>query len=155
MMQHKKYILLAAFILLFIIGIVYITALNKEGEADYKTPSPKEVVELYFSSWNNKDYPNMYSTISDGFKKIDPTAKSLQDFREYVGSQNIESVEIMNIKELNNNRQTASVDYNVVFIMTNGQKLPYEGTFTLKYREGDVIQGWKLIHPYGEDIDNS
>lgn len=138
---------------IFIAGIIWTN--NKPKAEEYIFPSPENVVEKYFTSWSNKDYVNMYSVFSDGFKKIEPTAKTLQGFKNYVDSQGIENAEIKEIKELSNDGQTASVDYNVEFILDNGQKTPYQGTFTLKYRQGDVIQGWKLIHPYGDNIDTS
>src|SRR3989344_2405469 len=151
---NKKilYIGLAALFVIFIVGIII--ANNRPIEEEYEFPSPKEVVEQYFTSWDNKDYVNMYATFSDGFKKIEPTAETLQGFKNYASSQNIEKVEIVNIEEVNNDGQTASVDYNVIFTSSNNQ-VPYEGTFSLKYRNGDVIQGWKLIHPYGKNIDTS
>lgn len=151
--KNILYIGLGILFIIFVIGIIWVNSAPKAEE--YNFPSPEKVVEQYFTSWNNKDYANMYATFSDGFKKIEPTAKTLQDFKSYVDSQNIESVEIINIKEISNDGQTASIDYNVIFVLANGQKAPYQGDFTLKYRKGDVIQGWKLIHPYGENIDNS
>lgn len=144
---------LAVLFVIFVVGIIW--ANNKPKAEEYIFPSPKEVVEQYFTSWHNKDYVNMYATFSDGFKKIDPNAENLGTFRDYVNLQNVEGVEINEIEELSNDGQIASVDYDVEFVLSDGQKRPYKGTFTLKYRQGDIIQGWKLIHPYGENIDNS
>jgi len=152
---NKKilYIGLAVLFLIFVVGLIWVN--SKPVGEEYNFPSSKEVVEQYFNSWSNEDYVNMYATFSDGFKRIEPTAATLQDFKDYATSQNIEEVEIVNIEEKSNNGETASVDYNIILTLSNGQKSNYEGTFTLKYRQGDVIQGWKLIHPYGENIDNS
>jgi len=152
---NKKilYMGLGALFLVFVVGIIWVN--SKPIEEEYNFPSPEKVVEQYFMAWDNKDYVNMYATFSDGFKKIEPTAKTLQDFKNYAGSQNIEEVEIINIEEKSNNGEMASVSYEIIFSLTNGQKIPHEDRFTLKYRQGDVIQGWKLIHPYGENIDTS
>lgn len=147
------YLGLVALFIIFLVGIVL--ANNKPQAEEYNFPPPEKVVEQYFTAWNDKDYVNMYSTFSDGFKKIESTAKTLQDFKKYVDAQGIENLEINNLKELSNDGQSAKVDYEIEFSLNNGQKTPYEGTFTLKYRQGDVIQGWKLIHPYGENIDNN
>ncbi len=151
----NKKILYIGLSILFVIFLAGIILKNNKPIEEYNYPSPGKVVEQYFTSWNNKDYANMYASFSDGFKKVEPTAKNLQDFKNYVESQGIESVEIVDIKEISKNGQTASVDYNIQFVLSNGQNTPYKGTFTLKYRIGDVIQGWKLIHPYGENIDSS
>lgn len=97
----------------------------------------------------------MYATLSDGFKRIDPNAKDLVTFRSFASSQGIEGVNIISIEEKSNDGKTASVDYSVEFILSDGSRSPFTGTFTLKFRQGDVIQGWKLIHPYGENIDTS
>ncbi len=150
---NKKilYVGLAVLFVIFLVGIIWTNSKPKAEE--YEFPSPKEVVEQYFTSWDSKDYVNMYATFSDGFKKIDPNAVNLFTFMEYVKLQDIEGVEIISIKELSNDGQTAGVDYDVEFSLNDGQRLPYEGTFTLKHRQGDIIQGWKLIHPYGENID--
>lgn len=137
----------------FIVGIVFVNT-NKQENNSYNFPPPTEVVKQYFNSWNKKDYPNMYATISDGFKKIEPTARALQDFNDYVNSQGIGSVKILGIEETDNDGSAAKVKYSVEF-ETAGKFQKYDGIFTLKYREGDVIKGWKLIHPYGENIDES
>ena len=76
-------------------------------------------------------------------------------FKSYAESQGIESVNILSIKEASNDGITSFVDYSAEFMLSNGKKSEFDGTFTLKYRKGDVIPGWKLIHPYGENIDVS
>ena len=153
--NKKKFVIIAAFALFFIAGIIYIALTSKEENIEYNIPLPEEVVKQYFASWDKKNYPDMYAAISDGFKKIEPTARDLRAFKEYAGSQGIEGVNILSIKEISNDGTTAAVDYNVEFLLLDGKKNRFDGTFTLKYRQGDVIQGWKLIHPYGEKIDVS
>lgn len=142
--------------IIFILGIVYNNIQQKKAqESEYKFPQPEEVVRQYFTAWNNEDYADMYAVISDGFKKIDPNAKDLAIFRNFASSQGIEKVNILNIKEISNDGETASVDYSTEFILSDGTSKKFNDKFTLKYRQGDVIQGWKLIHPYGENIDTS
>ncbi len=139
---------------ILVIGIIWVNS-KSPSEEEYNFPSPKKVVEQYFNSWNNKDYPNMYSLFSDGFKKIEPTAKNLTSFRDYVNSQGINKIKVNGIEERNNNGKNAEVDYNVVFFLNTGERITYKDTFTLKFRTGDIIQGWKLIHPYGNNIDTT
>ena len=95
----------------------------------------------------------MYATLYDGFKKIDPNAKDLDNFREFAAAQGIEGVNILEIRALSNDGTTASVAYSIEFILSDGTKKPFGDKFTLKFRKGDIIQGWKLIHPYGKNID--
>ncbi len=140
----------------FIAGLIYVQASQQNQVADnYQVAAPEEVVRQYFESWDKKDWPNMYAAISDGFKKIDTNAKDLATFRNFTSSQGIEGVNILSIKETSNDGTTASVDYSVEFILSDGSKRKFDGTFTLKYRQGDIIQGWKLIHPYGPNVDTS
>ncbi len=155
-MSNKKrfYIGLTIIVLFLLIGI-FIQNNKKNEEVIYTVPSPEEVVRQYFTAWNNKNYPDMYATISDGFKRIDPNAKDLATFRNFASSQDIGGVNIITIEEKSNDKTTAQIDYSVEFILVNGQKNNFSGTFTLKYRQGDIILGWKLIHPYGENIDTS
>ena len=35
------------------------------------------------------------------------------------------------------------------------RKQNFSDKFSLKFGQGDIIPGWKLIHPYGENIDTS
>ena len=153
--NKKKIVLITGFLLLFIAGIAYISLLPKDEQPEYNVPSPKEVVRQYFASWDKKIYPDMYAAISDGFKKIEPTARDLRAFRNYAEPQGIENVNILSIKEISNDGRTAAVEYSIEFVLSNGKKTKFDGTFTLKYRQGDIIPGWKLIHPYGENIDDS
>lgn len=153
-LKDKNLLLFAgAFIVLVIGGLVY--QLSQPKPVDYQVPSPQDVVRQYFESWNNKDWPNMYAAISDGFKKIDPNAKNLEAFRTFASSQGIEGVNILSIKETSNDGTTANVAYSVEFVLSDGSKRAFSDRFTLKFRQGDIIQGWKLIHPYGHNVDTS
>lgn len=122
---------------------------------EYTIKKPQEVVRQYFESWDKKDYPNMYATFSDGFKKIDPNAKDLNTFASFANSQEIVGVKTLSIKEESNDGRTAVVDYSVELTLSDGKKSPFSDKFTLKFRQGDIIPGWKLIHPYGLNIDTS
>lgn len=139
--------------IIVIAGVIYIQATQTTTEQQYQSPNAEDVVRQYFESWNNKDWPNMYATLSDGFKKIDPNAKDLATFRNFAGSQGIEGINILEIKEISNDGTTAGVAYSVEFILPDNSKRRFDDTFTLKFRRGDIIPGWKLIHPYGQNVD--
>lgn len=96
----------------------------------------------------------MYSLISDGFKKIEPTAQTYESFEAFAKKQGIQGIRIKSIKEGLNDGETAAIDYDVIFI-SKGKEVPYQSTFTLRYRTNDQQPGWKLIHPYGNNIDTS
>lgn len=154
-MNRKKIVIVLLAVFLILSFFIYDRFKTANSVEEYEQPTPEEVAKQYFDAWNRKDYPNMYSTISDGFKKIEPTAKDLASFKAYAESQGVDGVRILSIEERPNNGMTAAVDYSVEFLLSNGKVQKFDGTFTLKYRHGDVIPGWKLIHPYGKNVDTS
>lgn len=134
----------------FILAIVFLTGCQQQVQNE-----PLITVEKYFNAWNDKDYKTMYNLISDGFKKIEPTAKTFENFKNYAEAQNIEGVKIIKLEQEKSWGNKAVVNYNVKFITKEGREFPFKGKFTLKYKSSDKIPGWKLIHPYGEKIDES
>ena len=138
--------------LLFVISLLVLSACTKQ-QITSQTEAEK-VVRTYFEAWDSQDWKTMYSLISDGFKEIDPNAKTLVDFEAFASSQGITSVKINLIKEKINDGKQATVDYDVTFII-NGKTTPFQSTFTVKYKPNDAQPGWKLIHPYGDNNDTS
>ena len=154
MKSNKKLILTLAFVFFVAVGIVFISFSNGNAKVEYEVPSPEEVVKQYFNAWNGRNYPDMYAAISDGFKKIEPTAADLRKFKSYAESQGVESVKIISIEEKSNDGYISIVDYSLEFLLLN-EKSKFNGTFTLKYRKGDIIPGWKITNPYGGNVDAS
>ncbi len=157
-MDNKTILLFGviALALIIIAGAAFVEFFQKPSDSpSYSAPSPESIVTQYFESWNKKTWPDMYAAISDGFKKIDPNAKNLAAFGNFAGSQGITGVNLLSVNETSNDGATASVDYSVEFLLSNGDKKKLDDTFTLKYRPGDIIPGWKLIHPFGPNIDTS
>ncbi len=113
-----------------------------------------KVVRTYFEAWDRQDWPTMYSLMSDGFKKIDPNAKTLQDFEAFAEKQGITAVKINSITEKLNDGTQATIDYDVAFTI-KGKETPFKSTFTVRYKPNDTSPGWKLIHPYGPNIDTT
>ena len=153
----NKRVLYSGLVILFTIFVIWVIWTNSATtkEENYNFPSPENVTKQYFTAWNNKDYVNMYSTISDGFKRIDPNSKDLSTFRKFVDSQEIKGVKIISITEESNDGTKAVITYSVEFTMSDGSTKPFSDRFNLKYKQGDIIQGWKIIHPYGSNIDTS
>ncbi len=154
MERRTKTLILTVVFLVFAVVFLWYRE-QQPVQASYTPPSPEEMVRLYFTSWDEKRYADMYSAISDGFKRIEPSAKDLPAFKTHVEEQQITSVKILSLRETSNDGTTATVAYAVTFQMADGRTVPFEGTYTLKYRMGDIIQGWKLIHPYGEQVDST
>ena len=152
---------------LFIFFIVLINACAKTQQEQQTTQkpiqtisaedvsilTPKQVVTLYFESWNNKQYDVMYSLISDGFKKIEPTAKTFEDFKIYMSKfyDTALGVRVVDAKESYKNDKETGVDYKIEITNKDVTKKEFSSTYTLKNRSN----GWKLIHPYGQNIDTT
>ena len=127
--------------------------LHKILSDDVSSLNPEQVVTLYFQSWNEKQYGIMYSLISDGFKEIEPTAKTLDDFQAYMDSffETSSGINILKVKEAYQNNKDAGINYKIEIVSKDGTKKEFENAYTLKKRS----DGWKLIHPYGDNIDTT
>ena len=153
--------------LLFLFLILFINACVKQqnqqpsakksistiSSEDVSTLNPEQVVILYFQSWNDEQYNVMYSLISDGFKQIEPTAKTFNDFKDYMEKffDTSSGVRIIEAKEAYKNEKEAGVDYKIEITNKDGTKKEFASAYTLKKR----TNGWKLIHPYVQNIDTT
>ena len=115
--------------------------------------TPEQVVSLYFQAWNDEKYEIMYSLISDGFKKIEPTAKTFEDFKANMEKfyDTANNIRLLDPKEEYQNDREAGVSYKIEIENKDGTKKDFSSTYTLKKR----TNGWKLIHPYGKNIDTT
>ena len=120
---------------------------------DVSKLAPEQVVILYFQAWNDKKYDMMYSLVSDGFKQIEPTAKTFEEFKSYMEKFYDASlgIRVVETKENYKNEEEAGIDYKIEITNKDSTKKEFSSTYTLKKR----ANGWKLIHPYGENIDTS
>ena len=126
---------------------------DKISSDDVSLLNPVQVVQLYFQAWNNKQYNIMYSLISDGFKQIDTTANTFEKFNSSMEELfNVASgVRVLDVKETSRDDKEAVVDFKIQIIGKDGIKQEIGKTYTLKKR----ANGWKLIHPYGNNIDTT
>ena len=131
---------------------------------DVPALTPEQVVTLYFQAWNDEQYDVMYSIISDGFKKIEPTAITFEDFKLYMEKfyDTASGVRIIKAKEDYKNEKEAGVDYKIEITNKDGTKKEFASTYTLKKKTSNAseltrsqVTGWKLIHPYGQNIDTT
>lgn len=139
-----------------IIGMFVLVVLGacspKQQVTTVQRPTPEDVVRTYFTAWNTKDYGTMYQQISEGFKQIDPQAKDIQTFSASMAVyfEKGDALLVQSVKETSNNGKKATVEYTILMKLKSDEK-PFSGTYTLKKRVG----GWKLIHPYGENVDTT
>ena len=148
----KKSIFAILFLILFINACAK-TQQQNVSSTDVSSLTPEQVVSLYFQSWNNKQYDVMYSLISDGFKQIELTAKTFEDFKSYMSKfyDTSSGIQLIEAKEAYQNEKEAGVNYKIEIINKDGTEKEFSSTYTLKKR----ANGWKLIHPYGQNIDTT
>lgn len=142
----------SARMVLFTSLVVLIATVTLAGCASKTTidNAPAMVVQHYFTAWTAKDYSLMYSLISDGFKKVEPTAASLESFKkeEETFFQQGDSINVLKAVTTSNTGTVAKVDYTIEMALKTG-KQQFSGTYTLR----NTATGWKLIHPYGKNVD--
>ena len=163
-------------LIIFLLAIVFINACAKTQQQttkktietvsaeDVSAFNPEHVVSLYFQAWNDEQYDVMYSIISDGFKKIEPTAKTFEDFKSYMEKfyETSSGVRVIEAKEAYKSEKEAGVDYKIEITNKDGTKKEFSSTYTLKKKTSNAseltrsqVTGWKLIHPYGQNIDTT
>ncbi|MBI3026986.1 hypothetical protein HYY70_02640 [Candidatus Woesearchaeota archaeon] len=120
---------------------------------DVSILTPEQVATFYFQAWNDEQYDTMYSLISDGFKQIEPTAKTLNDFQANMEKfyDTALGVRVLEAKESYRTDKEAGIDYKIEITKKDGSKKDFSSVYTLKKK----ANGWKLIHPYGENIDTT
>jgi len=163
-MKNFKNITTTLFIFLFFILFIFGCAKQQIQQpiqknvpfvsaGDVSALTPEQVVIFYFQAWNDKKYDVMYSLISDGFKQIELTAKTFDEFKYYMGKfyDTSSGISILKAKESYRTEKEAGVDYKIEIANKDNSKKEFSSTYTLKKR----TNGWKLIHPYGNNIDTS
>lgn len=118
-----------------------------------ETTEAMKIVEKYYTALNEKNYQVMYSLISEGFKHIEPTAKSYDLFATYMNKfyDTSESIRLTKTTGTSASADKVVVDYVAEIVLKNGVIKELKSSFTVKKKP----EGWKLIHPYGQNIDTS
>ncbi|MBI1936398.1 hypothetical protein HYS31_08250 [Candidatus Woesearchaeota archaeon] len=145
---------LSLFVFLFFILLVNACAKQQSKQSeDVSILTPEQVVALYFQAWNDEQYNTMYSLISEGFKQIEPTANTFEDFKANMEKfyDTANSIRLLDANEEYKNDNEAGVSYTIEIENKDGTKKEFSSTYTLKKR----ANGWKLIHPYGKNIDTT
>ena len=126
--------------------------LQAQQQIDVSSLQPAEVVRLYYESFDKKDYRTMYALISDGFKEIEPTAKTYELFAAEIDKyfKSGKGIKVVEVKEPEIDGDTAAVGYKIQLQLGSGDR-ELDSVFTLRKRHN----GWKLIHPYGQNIDTT
>ena len=126
---------------------------ERAPEAPFVEGTPVEIIEKYYNSWSVRDYATMYSLVSDGWKVLEPTARTQRDFAEFLdGAFDItKGIKIVSAVEMSNSGNEAIVAISLETELMDGRIAVSEQTLTLRLKEN----GWKLIHPYGDFADLS
>ena len=140
-------------VLLLLAVLVLVSCVPEEPQTSFVEGSPAEIVEIYYDAWAARDYKTMYSLVSDGWKVLEPTAHTEEDFAAYlVGFYNkAESIRLTFASEQHNTGAEAVVSIAIETELKDGRFVNSNQDLTLRLKKN----GWKLIHPYGEYSDLS
>lgn len=122
---------------------------TEQDKSNYTFPEPEEVARQYFEAWDRKDYATMYSSLSDSFRKINPNATSLDIFRNFIISQRVESLKVIEIKKISSTSAVARIGYSIEIAFADGSKKNSSGIFSVEMKDGDIIPGWKITSAFG------
>lgn len=137
---------------LWILAIfLFMTACAPQSSSE--TAIAEKIVVDYYTALNTKDYQTMYGLISEGFKQIEPTAKTYAAFVPYMSKffDTANRIEVRSTKVTSSTLTNIVVEYVAVIELKNGQNKELKSSFTIKKK----TEGWRLIHPYGQNIDTS
>lgn len=115
--------------------------------------TPRDIVEKYYGAWSQKDYETMYGLVSDGWKRLEPTARSEGEFARFLDGfyNNAKGIRLAFASEQSNTGSEAVVSMALEVELNDGRFVTNNQTLTLRLKD----KGWKLIHPYGDYVDDS
>jgi hypothetical protein len=95
----------------------------------------------------------MYTLVSDGWKALEPTARTEQSFSRHIDGffDKANGIRLVFASEQSNTGSEATVSVALEVETFDGRFLMSNQTLTLRLKDN----GWKLIHPYGEYKDLS
>lgn len=140
-----------------ILALLFLTLLTSCMPAEQPTPfvegTPVEIVQKYYGAWAEKDYRTMYALVSDGWKALEPTARTEKSFSSNMAGffKTVNGIRLVFASEQSNTGSEATVSVALEVETLDGRFLTNNQTLTLRLKNN----GWKLIHPYGEYKDLS
>lgn len=142
----KQSIALGMMALVFLASCTVASSPKVEG-------TPVEIVQKYYVAWAQEDYKTMYSLVSDGWKALEPTAGSEQEFAKFMKGfyDNAKGLRLVFASEQSNTGSEAVVSVALEVETLDGRFLTNNQSLTLRLKDN----GWKLIHPYGQYKDLS
>lgn len=119
----------------------------------YVEGTPVEIVQKYYDAWAKREYRTMYNVVSDGWKALEPTARTFRDFASHQKGffDHAKGIRLVFASEQYNTGSEAGVSVALEVATYDGRFLTTNQTVVLRLKDN----GWKLIHPYGEFTDLS
>jgi hypothetical protein len=121
------------------------------------TDDPEEVMRTvairYYEALDARDYLTMYGLISEGFKQLEPTARTYGDFEAYMSRfhDTATGIRVASAEVAYATGTEVGVSYVAIITLKDGRESELKSTFTVRKKP----EGWRLIHPYGQNIDES
>lgn len=137
--------------------LLFLALLASCAPAEQPTPfiegTPVEITQKYYAAWADKNYRTMYALVSDGWKALEPTARTQKSFSNHMDGffENANGIRLVFASEQSNTGSESTVSVALEVETLDGRFLMSNQTLTLRLKDN----GWKLIRPYGEYTDLS
>lgn len=137
--------------------LLFLALLASCVPAEQPTPfiegTPVEIVQKYYGAWAEKDYRTMYALVSDGWKSLEPTARTQKAFSNHMDGffETVNGIRLVFASEQGNTGSESTVSVALEVETLDSRFLMNNQTLTLRLKDN----GWKLIRPYGEYADLS
>ncbi|HIH43106.1 TPA: hypothetical protein HA246_05680 [Candidatus Woesearchaeota archaeon] len=154
MKNNRMRSILTTFLIIFIIILSSCAAKDREQQdpqpLDLKSLTPEHAVKEYYKAWSTFDFKTQYALIDDNFRQLEPSAKDLQTFSNYMLAFFGEgkAIEPLEVSQTYFDGKEAKVGYRIKLINKDNTEKIQTGIQSLKLTES----GWKLRAPYGDKI---
>src|SRR3989338_961043 len=153
MRNNMRYIL-TTFLIIFMIFLSSCAVKKQEQQGpqplDLKSLTPEQAVKEYYKAWGTYNFNTQYALIDDNFKQIEPSAKDLQTFSNYMLAYFGEgkTIEVIEVSQTYFDGKEAKVGYRIKLVKKDNIENIQSGIQQLKLTES----GWKLRAPYGDKV---
>lgn len=108
-----------------VVTLLLLTTACAQQPSASETAIAEKIVVDYYTALNNKDYQTMYGLISEGFKQIEPTAKTYDAFSTYMSKffDTAKSIRVESTKATSATPANIVIEYAAIIELKNGQNI--------------------------------
>ncbi len=151
----KRLYKIISVILLISLALIAISCSAKKEQQqaqtlDLKSLTPEQAVKEFYKAWGTFDFKAQYALIDDNFKQLEPSAKDLETFSNYMLAFFGEgkTIEPLEASQTYFDGREAKVGYRIKLVNKDNTEKIQSGIQALKL----TGSGWKLVAPYGDKV---